>query len=175
MTRGKHGISAAARQAVGERDQQIEAYQHNIRKLTAENGELRQKLADQQAAHSQTVRVLKAERDEGLSPQVTALQRENVRLTEKADLADRQSAELLKHLHKAKSVLITHFVYAHGLTNFTAAEECDKLIPEVLNYLPVKGKTLRLYGEQELADGDPLILKVGIEGDRKIRKARGVI
>lgn len=74
MTRGKHGISAAARQAVGDRDKQIEAYQHNIRKLTAENAELRQKAVAQQASHLKTVQVLKAERDESASPQIKAMQ-----------------------------------------------------------------------------------------------------
>lgn len=96
MTRGKHGVSAAARHAVSERDKQIEAYQHNIRKLTAENADLKQKLADQQAAHVRTVQILKAERDEGLSPQVKVLQQRNAELeaTHQRWKANWQKAEI---------------------------------------------------------------------------------
>lgn len=130
MAKGKHGISAAARQAVGERDQSIAAYQHNIRKLTAENAELKQKLADQQAAHGKTVRVLKAERDEGLSPTLTVIQRENGALKERLAKADRSLAFWADWYRKMFNRLTDHVRSVEGLTQLEGLELTHKLMGE---------------------------------------------
>ena len=160
MTRGKHGVSAAARHAVGERDKQIEAYQHNIRKLTAENAELKQKLADQQAAHSKTVRVLKAERDEGMSPMVSALQKENVKLKERLQHSAADLSAYFGEYEKAYGRIAGHFHSAHGLTKLNALEEAKKLLgykDDVL-VMPTDGRPL--------AKTDP-------SGMRAVQRARG--
>ena len=160
MTRGKHGASAAARKLVGERDQQIEAYQHNIRKLTAENAELKQKLADQQAAHSKTVRVLKAERDEGLSPTLTVLQEENVKLKERLQRSTVIATDYSEEYQKSYGRIVGHFHSAHGLTKLDAIEEAKKLLgyEDDVNMMPSDGRPL--------AKTDP-------SGMRAVQRARG--
>lgn len=71
-----------------------DAYQHHIRRLTAENQELRQELEQARLRYREGARILRAQRDEGLSPKVGALQRERDRL--KAEL--RQALDDLRAL-----------------------------------------------------------------------------
>lgn len=158
MTRGKHGISAAARQAVGEREKQIEAYQHNIRKLTAENAELRQKLDDQQAAHSQTVRVLKAQRDEGLSPMLSALQSQNEDLTRRAETAERAIAGIREELIRFWQRTIAHFEFAHKLKTLEAQDAAKDLLGHQSDWVPGDYKTA---------------VKLGPKAVRAIQRAHG--
>ncbi len=71
--KGKHGISAAARQAVQTRDAEIETYRNAVVRLTAERNEGRAKLAEQRQAAAKVERELRARLAEGASPQVEAL------------------------------------------------------------------------------------------------------
>lgn len=153
MAKGKHGISAAARQAVGERDQSIAAYQHNIRKLTAENAELKQKLADQQASHSRTVRVLKAERDEAASPQVKAMHSKVVDLEALVRrLKDNlQKAEIA---YKATGDALTKAYTAAGLG---VAEARERTLNEGI-YL--------IDGGNAIQPGDENVVTFGTDGVR---------
>lgn len=128
MTRGKHGVSAAAKKAVGERDQSIAAYQHHIRRLTSENAELRQKIDDLQDSHSKTVRVLKVERDEGLSPMLKVLQQENVKLKEKVEFLDERMRAIQTGWDNASTKVRIHFMQVHHLTGIEAAEVMLRLI-----------------------------------------------
>ena len=160
MTRGKHGASAAARKLIGERDQEIAAYQHNIRKLTAENAELKQKIIDMQSAHSQTVRTLKAERDEGLSPQLTVLQRENERMSQRVDQAERL-ASATRDWFKATFDRLADHLTAHspdGLTRLEAIRLTHSILGD-----PMGGewRPPEIHG------------KIDDEGARRIERARG--
>lgn len=159
MARGKNGISAAARHAVEERDKQIEAYQHNIRKLTAENAELKEKIDEMRVSHGRTVGILKTERDEGLSPMLSALQAEIVRLKEDLQGAIAANRKFVEAYKKAILRMKGHFQSAHGLTQIEAAEETDALL----------GDTENLFFTQEdyrpLAQKDP-------EGIQMVQRAR---
>jgi predicted RNase H-like nuclease (RuvC/YqgF family) len=148
MTRGKHGISAAARQAVGEREKQIEAYQHNIRKLTAENAELKQKLADQQASHSKTVRILKVERDEGLSPQLTVIQKENERLKERLAAAEAASAHWRDWFAKIFDRLGDHVKATQRLTQLETIEVVHAILGEAPGWSPPENKHAAKLGPE---------------------------
>ena len=57
-----------------------EPYQHHIARLLAENQELREVLRQQKLASEERARVLRAQLNEGLSPQVRILKEENRRL-----------------------------------------------------------------------------------------------
>jgi hypothetical protein len=54
----------------------LASYQYAIRQLTAENKRLRRELATIKLMHQRITRKLRAERDEGLSPELAALRRE---------------------------------------------------------------------------------------------------
>lgn len=161
MTRGKYAAKAAVRKEVTERDQQIDSYQHAIRNLTAENTELKQKLADQQAAHSKTVRVLKAERDEGLSPMVAVLQKENQAMKERVDRAEERVRVIQQGWDNAARKVHVHFQEVHGYTGTEAAEVALNLIGSEPRYLSDNPRL------RDLSRTDP-------EGARKIERARGI-
>lgn len=114
---------------------------------------------DLRSTHSKTVQALKVQRDEGLSPRLSALQAENVRL--KVDLqgaiaANRNFAEAYK---KAVLRMKGHFQSTHGLSAIEATEETEALL----------GSTEKLFFTQEdyrpLAEEDP-------DGIRMVQRAR---
>jgi hypothetical protein len=121
MARGKYASKAAVKKVADERDAQAASYQHHIRRLTAENAELKQKLADQQADHAKTVRVLKAERDEGLSPQVKVLQQENERMKERVNKAEREF-QYIKKIWNATARDMIRYLESLGLSPLDARE-----------------------------------------------------
>lgn len=165
MTRGKHGASAAARKLIGERDQQIEAYQHNIRKLTAENAELRQKIAEQQAAHSNTVRILKAERDEGLSPQLSVLQKENERLQIKAAQGEHFLKTFKDWHNKLFNRIADHVQTVERLTKLEAIH----LTHQIMADEGILGKQ-----EEWVPPDYKQAQKLGPEATLRIQRAQGV-
>jgi hypothetical protein len=73
MARGKHANRAALRREDNETAATLSTYQHRVAKLTAENREFRERLTAQERSASQTARRLRAERDEGVAPQVEAM------------------------------------------------------------------------------------------------------
>jgi predicted RNase H-like nuclease (RuvC/YqgF family) len=128
MARGKHTQSAATRRAIGERDQQIESYQHTVKRLTADNKHLRERLEELQRGHSREVRRLKAERDDGLSPTLSVVQRENRELRERADRAERDLRQRRERDERAFLRLVEHMHEAHGLVREEAVEEAARLL-----------------------------------------------
>lgn len=73
MARGKYAEKAAKRKAELDAGNDLATYQHRVAKLTAENRELRERMAAQERAARQVERRLRAERDEGIAPQTEAL------------------------------------------------------------------------------------------------------
>lgn len=96
MARGKYANRAARRREDEAVTSEIEAYKHNVRKLTEENKELRDALAKEQASHREEVRALRAQLAEGLSPEIAALERELNRQRDRADQATRTLTEVGK-------------------------------------------------------------------------------
>jgi septal ring factor EnvC (AmiA/AmiB activator) len=128
--RGKHAPAAETRRKIHAAEASIESYQHHIQRLTAENRELKQRMADIQRTHSREVKVLKAQRDEGLSPMVSVLQRENKQLKERLDKSERDH----KKWRKAWNVTLTrwfdHMKVEHGLRGTQAVEAVMRLMHE---------------------------------------------
>jgi hypothetical protein len=73
MTRGKYAARAALRREDGEVRAELGSYQHHIQRLTAENARLRDELGKARRGHAAEARTLRAQRDEGLSPELAAL------------------------------------------------------------------------------------------------------
>jgi len=76
MARGKKAAGAANRRADAEIQNEIGSYQHAVSRLTTENKELKEKLARGRDSHLHDVKVLKAQLNEGLSPELLALRRQ---------------------------------------------------------------------------------------------------
>lgn len=128
MARGKHGQSAAVRQLVTEAETSVEVYQRQVKKLLDENKALKEKLAANQSAHSKEVRILKAERAEGVAPMVAVLQQENERLKAKTDRLDDRVRAIQTGWDNAASKVRHHFITVHGYSGHEAAEVLLQLI-----------------------------------------------
>lgn len=165
MTRGKNGISATARKAVSERDQSIAAYQHNIRKLTAEVAALKARLEEQQKAHSKTVQVLKVERDEGLSPTLSVLQKENERLQIKAAQGEHFLKTFRDWHNKMFNRIADHVQTVERLTKLEAIHLTHQIMAD-------EG----ILGEQEewIPPDYKQAQKLGPEATLRIQRAQGV-
>lgn len=131
--RGKHGVSAAARHAIETRDSELAAYQRRVAELTAEVKQLRANATERMRAHSREVKLLKAERDEGLSPMVAVVQRENAALKERLDRAQRDLRELRKKWERAFQRASRHFLDDHPeLVGIERVEAAASLLVEGL-------------------------------------------
>jgi hypothetical protein len=71
-----------------ERTQALPPYQYAVKRLTAENRRLRAELAALERAHKRETRVLRAQLDEGLTPELTALRRQERHWRERAVRAE---------------------------------------------------------------------------------------
>jgi hypothetical protein len=87
MSRGKHATAAATRRDVTRVVSDLETHQRAVARLTVENNELRAQLDRQRTAHAQDLRALRAQVDEGASPQVAALEHELRRVRADRDAA----------------------------------------------------------------------------------------
>jgi hypothetical protein len=72
----------------------LASYQYAVRKLTAENKELRQQLTAAKVAHQREARRLRAQRDEGLTPEIAALRRQLRHWRERAVAAEGRLANV---------------------------------------------------------------------------------
>lgn len=113
--KGKHAVSAAARHAISERDSEIEMYRKNVARLTGENKKLRDRLDEKDRNHRAETRRLRAERDEGLSPQVAVLQREVVAAKDRAQAAEQRLAHLGR-VYRAVMSNLAGVLHAAGFT-----------------------------------------------------------
>lgn len=96
MTRGKYANRAAIARTDAEVTTTLATYQSTVKRLTEENKTLKQRLSDQQRVHAQDVKVLKAQLNEGLSPEMAAREHEIRTLRADRDRLRREYAELLK-------------------------------------------------------------------------------
>lgn len=98
MTRGKYSKSAAARRDAAHLGSELEAHQRAVARLTAEVSDLREQLDRERRAHAQDVRALRAQVDEGASPQVAALEHELTRVRSERD-ESRAQAQRIRSKH----------------------------------------------------------------------------
>lgn len=122
MTRGKYAARATLRREDESVRSDLDSYQHTVQRLTAENRDLRDKLAAQKQVSAQEVRRLRSERDEGLSPEVRALRGQLAQAREERDKAKRDAQETLKRWRYAFDVMVAWFKEAYGCTGQEAVE-----------------------------------------------------
>ena len=122
MARGKHGESAAVRDAARARDAEIEAYQHNVARLSRENAELKERMKREQSAHTAQVRTLQAAVDEGTSARVIALESELRKARDKADQAHRQQRDRQEQIERMSIRARDYVMAAEGCTSVEAFE-----------------------------------------------------
>lgn len=158
MTRGKYAARAENRRT----DAQIEAtaasHLRQIHDLTEERDDARRRLAEERKDHAQQTRVLRAQRDEALSPE---LQARNLMITDlKRKLADMTSLRNRGQASQDKLVgwVIDHLHRGHKLTKFEAIEQITKLI--TTNEIT--------FDPDQLGHGDK-----DVEMVRKVQRARG--
>lgn len=129
MARGKYAEKAAKRRAELEVTTDLATYQHRVAKLTAENAALRERLAAQDRAAKQAERRLRAERDEGVAPQVEALSLVLRQTRENLDKSQRDLASLRKRDDRLIRRLIGHFESQHSMSPLEAREALLAIVP----------------------------------------------
>jgi hypothetical protein len=73
---------------------EIAVYQDAVKRLTAENKALRKQLADAVQSHGQEVGLLKAQLNEGLTPELIVLRGELKKWKNRAIVAERRLADI---------------------------------------------------------------------------------
>jgi len=128
MTRGKYAARAALRREDESVRSEIEAYKRNVKRLTAENEELRAALAAERDGRKQEVGRLRAQRDEGLSPELIALREELGKQRMRADAAVARAGEA----REAQGALV-HFTakLLHNFTGCTGLEAVERIVRAV--------------------------------------------
>ena len=128
MTRGKYAARSALRREDASVQSEISGYQHHVKRLTAESQELKDALATERAARKEEVRRLKAQLDEGLSPELLALRdelrRQRDRVTQ-ADAARNSVQEKHNKLFTFSSKLL------HDLTGCTGLEASEAIVDAI--------------------------------------------
>ena len=115
MTRGKYAARATLRREDSAVRSDIESYQHAVKRLTVENQQLQEGLASQQAISRQEIRVLKAQLDEGLSPELITLRKELEHQRERAAQAE-ASRKATREKHESLFTFTTKLL--HDLTGW---------------------------------------------------------
>lgn len=87
MTRGKMARRAANRREAAAIDAEIATYQRKVVEQAALIKSLRQQIVDKEQHYADNIRRVTAERDEGISPMLTVVQRENHKLRDERDRA----------------------------------------------------------------------------------------
>jgi chromosome segregation ATPase len=104
--RGKYAVRASLRREDTAVRSEIGSYQHHVKRLTAENEKLRADLAAAQAGHKVEVRQLRAQLDEGLTPELLALREELEHQRERADHAVAEQREIQRKWHNASDGML---------------------------------------------------------------------
>lgn len=138
MTRGKYANRAALRREDREVTTTIETYKHSVARLTAENQDLKRQLADQRRLAAATERRLRAERDEGLSPKVAALETSLRAAMDGRTQAETLAKQAQERFHKWRAGLVRFFVgdlqmdihtAQQAIYNLEAGRSLDDLFP----------------------------------------------
>lgn len=113
--KGKHAAQAATRREATETAAQIEAYQHQVRRLSAENKRLMERLESITEALRSETRSLRAQVAEGTSARVAALERVANDWREKYERAAANNRRL-QATHDRFVERFLDFAYAQGLS-----------------------------------------------------------
>lgn len=110
MTRGKYAARATIRKETREATETIESYRHAVQRLTRERNESREKLETTERALRREIKVLRAQMDSNVAPEVDALQR---KLSESRNEMKKLKKEYQYILDKVLEVSV-RTLYAHG-------------------------------------------------------------
>jgi hypothetical protein len=130
MTKGKYAARAARRREDQDVQSEIGAYQHRVARLAAEAGELTGKLVAERAARKEETRRLRAQLDEGLSPEVAALREELERQRQRAQRAEADARTTLDRWRRVFDDLIGLLTDGLGLSVHEAFDIALWLDPE---------------------------------------------
>lgn len=110
MARGKYAAKAAVRKEARETHETIESYRHAVQRLTKERDESKQKLETTQRTLMREIKVLRAQMESNVAPEVDALQH---KLSESKREAVRLKKEYQHILDKVVELSV-RTLYAHG-------------------------------------------------------------
>lgn len=125
MTKGKYAARANLRREDSEVRGDIDTYQRTVARLTAENKLLKEQVRLTEAARRAETRRLRAERDEGLSPEVSALRKE---LNAQRQRADTALAQRREQERRSEKVATLAWLLVHKLTGCTGLEANEFLL-----------------------------------------------
>lgn len=122
MAKGKYGNRAASRRESQEVQSEIATYQRNVKRLTADNVELRKSLAKERTSHVDDVKNLKAQLAEGLTPELIVLRKKVEEQSERASTAERRYSDLSRKWQIATNRLVHALTSTFGITGAEAVE-----------------------------------------------------
>ena len=125
--KGKYANRAARRREDADVQNEIDTYKRKVQQLTEENKRLRHRADSIEARRRDEVRTLRAQRDEGLSPEMIAMQDEINLLREKRQQADAAREKLQRAYDRSVYDLIT-LISSH--LNVTRDQALDLMMAE---------------------------------------------
>lgn len=117
--KGKYAAKAALHQSVQSRDAEIEAYKNAVRRLTSERDDARATLASARQDHAKALRAVTAQREEGTSPKVEALQIMLAKVQSERDSHKRAATRQLEQEGRTWKAMVRYFV-SIGINGGTA-------------------------------------------------------
>lgn len=172
MTRGKYAARSTLRREDASVRSEIESYKHAVKRLTSENKHLTAQLDEEQKAHREDVRKLKAQLNEGLSPELLVLREELEHQRERADRAVADRREIQRKWDNASDGMLKILEEQHrgqGVGQRSAKiNALDSLVELVDPGNPEKPGTLA--GVATIPDG--VRQHLGVEGVKRIDQAR---
>lgn len=120
--RGKHATAAAIRRDAEAVEATVETYKRHNARLVNENRDLKSRMDQAARIHAAEVRALKAQMNEGLSPEVAALRRTVDRLREERDAARRDAAKTREVQGRAYTNMHRYVMRTQHMTGLEATE-----------------------------------------------------
>ena len=115
MTRGKYAAKAAVRREAAQTTNQIEAYQHAVRRLTQERDQLRERLDVERRSNAAEIKRLKALISANVAPELRAAHDEVAELRKRIDAIQRNDRQR-QRVHDQMIVHMRNVLIADGYT-----------------------------------------------------------
>lgn len=143
MARGKYAARATIRKETREATETIESYRHAVQRLTRERNESREKLETTERALRREIKVLRAQMESNVAPEVNVLRSELLDLKKKHEKYMKEWEEIVDKVANAGArALYAHgwglndafdYVYSSAFDRAGAVIGSDKLIRKVAN------------------------------------------
>ena len=122
VTRGKYAAKATLRREDNSVRAETETYQQAVKHLTTENALLKEQVSASRAAYKEEIRQLRAQLDQGLSPELLTLRKELERQRNRASEAE---ASRKASLEKQSKLIKFMVKLLHDLTGCTGLEALE--------------------------------------------------